>query len=105
VKAKEIAITKLVIQMGEREVPLTVEESRKLYAVLKEIFEEKEVVKEVHHHDRWHWYWGPSYCPTGTITTTGSPMPKPPTIWCNSSGDSLQMLSNTTAQLTIGGTQ
>ena len=37
-KVKEVGIKKVVIQMGDKEVPLTVEDAKKLHVVLDELF-------------------------------------------------------------------
>ena len=49
-------IKKIVLQLGKKEVELTVEECKKLKEVLSEMFG-KDVVKEIHHHDYYKWYW------------------------------------------------
>ena len=76
-KEKEIEITKVVLKLGAREVELTVDEARKLKSALDGLFKEKEIVREVHHHDYWRWYWNqPIYNP---ITTT---YPSKPAFYC-----------------------
>ncbi len=63
-------IKKIVLQLGKKEVELTVEECKKLKEVLSEMFG-KEVVREVHH-DHWNrWYWDSPriYCSTGLQAT------------------------------------
>lgn len=49
-------IKKIVLQLGIKEVELTVEECKKLKEVLSEMFG-KDVVKKIHHHDYYKWYW------------------------------------------------
>ena len=81
---KEVSIKKMVIQLGDRDIELKMEEAKKLQAALNELFG-KEVIREVHH-DRWpYWQWTyihPTYITntptwgtntvTSSMTTTGS---------------------------------
>jgi hypothetical protein len=53
---KNIEIGGVNLKLGRREVMLTVEEAKKLYKTLKDLFG-KEIIKEVHHYDRYPWYW------------------------------------------------
>jgi len=55
-KQKEkVQIKKMVIQMGKKEVTLSIEEARELQQALNEIFDrEVKVVKEEHHHHHSH---------------------------------------------------
>ena len=86
-------IKELKLQLGEKEVSLTIEEAKKLKAALDELFG-KEVVKEIHHHDYWQWW--PNW---PQVTYLTSSLPNPPGGWqiatnygttngCNASFDS-----------------
>ena len=78
---KEAKITKIVVQMGDKEVPMSVEESKKLYFLLHELFGEKEkIVYRDTWYPRWPYHQPYYYCSTGgslSETTNGG------TILCN----------------------
>ena len=79
---KEIKITSLNLVIGKKELQLTVEESKKLYAALKEMFD-KEVIKEVYHYPYWTWNY-PKY------------------TWFSGAIDpNIQLCSSTTAKINI----
>jgi hypothetical protein len=96
---KEVSIKKMIIQLGDRDIELKMEEAKKLQAALNELFG-KEVVKEIHH-DRyrypyWQWvYTAPNYTVTtptwgtntvsgNSITTTGSSFSlKDSSVYCS----------------------
>jgi hypothetical protein len=65
-------IKKIVLQLGKKEVELTVEECKKLKEVLSEMFG-KEVVKEIHHHDYYKWYWQNPITYYSAVKTTADP--------------------------------
>lgn len=53
-------IKKIVLQLGKKDIELTVEECKKLKDLLSELFGRdvvKEVVKEIHHGYPYRWYW------------------------------------------------
>jgi hypothetical protein len=58
----KVEIKTVNIQVGKKQLNLTVEEAKKLKGVLEELFGKEVVkeVKEIHHHDyypyRWWWY-------------------------------------------------
>ena len=67
----KVEIKTVNIQVGKKQLSLTVEEAKKLKEVLGELFG-KEIVKEVneiHHYDHYpyRWYW--DYQPTTPITS------------------------------------
>ena len=74
---KEIKIESLKINIGKKEIELSVEEAKKLKKALEDIFG-KEIVHE-HHHDWWYrpyypvqpYYWGTIAC-GGTSNLTSS---------------------------------
>jgi hypothetical protein len=73
-KNKSVEITKIKLQLGQKEIELTVEQAKKLKASLDELFG-KEVIKEVHH-DRWNWRYRWPYWYDYTYTTTAADMPR-----------------------------
>ena len=50
----ETEIKKIVLQLGEKEVTLTVAQCKKLKELLGEMFG-KEVIREVYHDNNWYW--------------------------------------------------
>lgn len=77
----KVEIKTVNIQIGKKQLTLTVEEAKKLKEVLVELFGKEVIkeVKEIHHHDyypyRWYWGWQPAtpqpltpiyYCSNGT---------------------------------------
>ena len=58
-KKKEVAIKKIVVDLGRRELVLTTEEAIQLKTALNELFGKviKETVKEEHHHYYPGWWW------------------------------------------------
>lgn len=52
---KEVEIKNINLQIGKKEISLTVEEAKKLKAVLSTLFEEKTVVKEAHHSNNYEY--------------------------------------------------
>lgn len=63
-------IKKIVLQLGKREIELTVDEAKQLFKSLETIFGEK-VVREEHHYHRPYWYWHlntPQWTDQGTGT-------------------------------------
>lgn len=52
-KDETVKIKKIVLDLGDKEIVLSMEQAKKLKEVLAEIFG-KDVIKEVHHH---HDYW------------------------------------------------
>jgi hypothetical protein len=70
-------IKEIKLQLGKKEVSLTVEQAKKLKEALEEMFGEK-IIREEHHHyeDWWRFYWPEPYKPmwpiwvgSDTITT------------------------------------
>jgi hypothetical protein len=55
---KKTEITKIVLQLGGKEVSLTVEQCKKLKEVLNEMFG-KEIVKEIYKDNYWNWHYRP----------------------------------------------
>ena len=63
-------IKELKLQLGEKEVVLTIDEAKKLKEALDELFG-KEVVKEVYYHDQrpfWQWWY-----PMCSLSTANGP--------------------------------
>jgi hypothetical protein len=66
-------IKEIKLQLGEKEVSLTVEQAKKLKEALDEMFG-KEIIKEVHRRDWWvypyyyPWWTTTSYYPTKTFS-------------------------------------
>lgn len=61
-KEKKIEVTGLNLKLGDKRITLTVEQAKKLKQALDEIFEKKEVIKEIHPYPcpypyRSPWYW------------------------------------------------
>jgi hypothetical protein len=82
---KEIAITKMVVNIDGKDHVLSIAEARKLQAALNEVFNEKQVIKEVHHYG-WTWnYQVPQmqqYQPPVIFGTSASPLPPLPIVTC-----------------------
>lgn len=56
-KEQSAEIKRIVLNLGGKEVSLTIEQAKKLKEILSEMFG-KDVVKEIYHHDHYpHWYW------------------------------------------------
>lgn len=53
----EIAIKKMTIQLGKKEVELTIEEAKQLHEALGNLFGSKEVIREYHYEDKDRWDW------------------------------------------------
>jgi hypothetical protein len=82
----KVEIKTVNIQVGKKELALTVEECKKLKGLLDELFG-KEVVKEVIHHNYpYRWYW--DYAPTLIPSTIPSPLT--PIYYCNNGTANLQ---------------
>ena len=67
-------IKKIELDLGNEQVTLTMEQTKKLKDALDELFG-KNVVKEIHHHDYWRW-WEPDWSTTTIewpyrLTTSG----------------------------------
>lgn len=63
-KTKEIAIKKLVIKMGDKEVSITMDEAKKLKEALEELFGKQimtTTIMEEHHHHHDHYPTRPFY--------------------------------------------
>lgn len=82
-----IAIKNLNLNIGKKEISLTLEEARKLQDVLNDLFKEKEVVKEVHHHNH-NRSWFQEYRPYFYQTVNDDPY-RYFKVTCNSSSDNL----------------
>ena len=76
----KVKLGRVEIKMGDRTVPLTVEQARELCALLKGLFGD-DSTKFVHVHDYWYprpWYMGPTWTYRGsnwevaTNNTTGT---------------------------------
>lgn len=65
-------VKKVVLQLGKKEVELTLDEAKKLYEGLSELFEQKVVVQ--HHYSNPWWTWSYPAVPvyTNPIVTCGS---------------------------------
>lgn len=74
----ESVIKKVVLQLGRKEVELTLEEAKKLKESLDEMFG-KDVIRYVH--DGWYWGW-PCYT-SGNRLHTGDAIPLKTDIICN----------------------
>ena len=63
-------IKKIVLQLGKKEIELTVEEAKSLAKSLEEMFGQR-VIREEHHYHRPYWYWHgtPQWQDTGTKWT------------------------------------
>lgn len=96
-------IKKLVLQLGDKEVELTLDEAKKLHEALNEMFEQKVVTVERHHYGypwRWTPYW---YSDTYTVTPTITPItPTTSPIWYSSTGAAqASMSSNSTLNVKL----
>ena len=55
-KKEEVRISKMEIQLAEEKIRLSIDEAKKLYDVLHDLFGKKVVEKVVeHHHDYWNY--------------------------------------------------
>ena len=74
---KEVAISKVVVQLGRRELILDIEEAKQLKNVLNELFgqvivEKTEVVKEHHYHNNYPYFYNyPPVTYYGNYSTGG----------------------------------
>lgn len=71
-KEKKFGVSKIIVQMGDKETTLTVEQARELQAALNELLGETVIEK---HYPQWIYSQPaiyPPYITYGTITTTGS---------------------------------
>jgi len=100
-----IEIKGIILNIGDKEVNLTIKEARKLKAVLDELF--KVEVKETHHHHNNDWN-QPYVNPTITYIdgdTSGSPMPGlTPNVWCSTALTDDVKLENISASDGTSGT-
>ena len=89
--AKKMEIAKVVVQMGKKEIPLTLEEAENLHKLLDKMFGEK-VVEKWYPYSRPHWYWGNErvYCSGTTGDNSGDQI-----------GNMTYCSSNATATLSI----
>lgn len=73
-KEKKIGISKIVIQIGDKETALTVEQAKELQAALNAVLGEKIIEREVY--PRWWYVDGsktyPPYVTYGTVMTTNN---------------------------------
>jgi hypothetical protein len=65
---KDEVIKKMVLQLGGKEVELSIDEAKKLHEALNELFERKVITVERHihtdYHYPWTWTWSPTVLPT-----------------------------------------
>ena len=79
---EKVEIKNIEFKIGKKQLNLTVEEAKKLKAILDELFG-KEIIKEIreiHHYDypyRWWWQLG------GPSTPPYQPPDQPPIFYCN----------------------
>jgi len=75
-KEKKIGISKITIQMGEKEATLTVEQARELQAALNALLGEKVIERVIEKEARPHWWYIYPHTVygnvSGTLTTTGN---------------------------------
>jgi len=68
---KDVAIKEVTIQLGKKELSMSIQDAKKLREVLNELFGtvvvEKRVVEEHHHHDYWPYYWHYNTTPQWTL--------------------------------------
>ena len=98
---EKVEIKNIEFKVGKKQLNLTVEEAKKLKAILDELFGKEKIkeVKEIHYHDTpyypYRWWWeigrpsGPQY----------QPPDQPPIFYCNDNSGTAQM-ENTTLQIT-----
>lgn len=73
-------IKKLTLQIGKREIELSIEDAKALKEALEKLFGQNVIRIEQHHHDApWRW-WGPVY--TNTPLTIPAPDMRPYEITC-----------------------
>lgn len=91
----EKIIKKVVLQLGKKEIELSVDEAKKLHEALNELFEAKVVKEVVHHHDYPRWYWG-TYTIPYTYVSPAAPAPEitPTPIWYTTGNGTQFSLSN-----------
>lgn len=53
-----VKVNKIVLDIGDKEITLTMEQAKKLKDLLADLFG-KEVIKEVHHHHEYWWKYYP----------------------------------------------
>jgi hypothetical protein len=70
---KEVAVKKVVVQLGKKELILDINDAKELQKVLNELFGqvivEKKVVEEHHHYDHKPFYWNYPYISYGSTTS------------------------------------
>ena len=92
-------IKKIVLDLGKKQVELTPEQARKLKEALDEMFGQKVVRIEDHHHyhDRWYWrpYW---YCDTYISKPDNTGI-----VWTSGNSNTSAMYSNETMTLKLTG--
>lgn len=78
---KKTEIKRIVLQLGKKEISLTVDEAKKLKELLSEMFG-KEVIKEIrteHHYDKYWW----NFPPTVSVFRAPEPNPNPYKFFCS----------------------
>lgn len=65
-KKKEVKVGKVIIEIGKREIALTIDEVRALKSALVELLGEK----QVHHHYNYNDYWRPRYYGGAVLDST-----------------------------------
>lgn len=84
-KEKKIGVSKIVIQMGDKEATLTVEQVKELRDVLDNLLGEK-VIERVIERDKW-WYVEPYIYPRyWTVTSTNTSTPSDTVTYGNTAG-------------------
>lgn len=71
---EKIKLQKIVVEMGDTKVNLTVEQARELCALLKGLFGD-DSTKIIHEHDYWYhrpWYVGPTWTYCGSNWNTSA---------------------------------
>ena len=90
--AKANIINKLVLQLGDKEVELTMPQAKELHAALNELFNKEPEVQRDHYY----------YYPTRPLHVGPYWNPYHDTIWCSSSGNVIGTLTtNTTSGTTL----
>lgn len=59
-KQEEVKINNIVLNVGKKEIVLTVEQAKKLKSLLEDLFG-KEIIKEVKHEHHYDWWYRPYY--------------------------------------------
>ena len=89
-----VQVTKVVVQLGKRELTLTIEEAKQLKDTLNTLFG-KEVIKEVreeHHHHHSGYYW---HHPWEVLCSDGSTPRTPDGIYCGTTKGNIGAIANT----------